>query len=117
MAFKQALDFFPPFGLELKNKMGKPFDKDNEDSNLYQWVDDQDDWIDETKKQLSLIETFSSPGGSMLFDIPPHLRKTGKAQRDHYTCVMIATWFFKHYLMMMESPREENTSFFEPFAI
>jgi hypothetical protein len=109
-AFQRAIShppsYFPP-------------DASGKDISISEFIDMQDDWQNETKKQLSLIEVSSTANGHMQFDLPNHIRKsksTTKPRRDNYTCMLMAYMMIKHYTDMLNL-KEVNSSGFVPFAI
>lgn len=81
-------------------------DADDEQYSLVDFLDDQDDWIDQTKRQLALIEVKSTTLGTLQYDIPSHLKKSQnakRARRDNYTCLLMAYTASKHYFNIRSS--------------
>lgn len=80
----------------------------------------QDDFIEETKKQLALIECKVTPLGTMQFDLPQHMRRSrnpNRARRDNYTCYLMATWGAKVYWDIMFTEAKKVTEIMEPKLI
>ena len=99
-AFDKFKDFSLPYAF-----------KDNSDQiySLYDFIDDQDAWIPETKNQLALIEVKATSGGTMQYDLPQGLRRLKSDKRprkDNYTCLLIAAWAARYYFDMLFCPEE-----------
>jgi len=110
-AFNNAMRHRPD--AQITNKHGKPIDTEEQ-------IYEQDSWIHETQKQLSLIEVKSTALGTMQFDLPSHIKnstKDDRARRDNYTCMLMAYTASKYYFDMLFTEVEEIQSTFEPFAI
>lgn len=80
------------------------------------FIDLQDSLINETKKQIGLIEVRASAGGALQFDLPQHLKRSKSAdrsRRDLYSCSLMATWGAKLYFDMLnfEPPKINNYNF------
>lgn len=93
--YKRAMDFKFPF--EFKNKNDQTYCQTN-------FIDDQDQWITDTKDQTALIEVKTTALGTLTFDLPQSLRRAAdkgegqdRARKDHYTCLLLATWGAKFY--------------------
>lgn len=79
-------------------------DQEGEEYTLVEFLSDQDDWIEQTKRQLALIEVKATGLGTLQYDIPSHLKKSKsekRARRDNYTCLLLAYYASKHYFDMM----------------
>ena len=79
-------------------------DHDGEVYSLDQFIQDQDDWIAQTKRQLALIEVKPTGLGTLQYDIPSHLKKSKnekRARRDNYTCLLMGYYASKHYFDML----------------
>jgi hypothetical protein len=94
--------------------------KDDNDNpySIVDFIDDQDDWVGQTKKQLALIEVKSTALGTLQFDLPAHLKRSNsidKARRDNYTCLLMAYYVSRHYFDIMSSSEETQAFSFSPF--
>lgn len=88
--------------------------------NLTEFIDFQDDWINQVKKQCALIDIKISPQGHQTFDLPSHLKNrksSERARKDSYTTLVLAAWAHKCYYDIMNMNIEEEDSTFEPFFI
>lgn len=112
---KKAMEFeiptlsFKPDSSDSERKLGK-----------LDFIEQQDFWIDETKKQTALIEVKSNPQGSQTFTLPSHLsnsKSKTRARRDHYTCLLLANWGARCYFDLMSKPFNDNNSTFTPMFI
>lgn len=95
-------------------------DKVDFESNILDFIASQDDLIEQTKRQLALIEVRATSNGIMQFDLPQHLRQSkspGRARRDLYSTLVMGSWAAKCYfdLTMMEDVPVD--SYFEPVLI
>lgn len=93
--YRAAVQFQMPF--DFKDHEGQPY-------SLVNFLSDQDDWIEATKRQLALIEVKSTALGTLQYDIPAHLKKSKsekRARRDNYTCLLMAYYASKHYFDML----------------
>ena len=89
--YAAATQFEMPF--QFKDENGEPY-------TIVDFLSDQDDWIDQTKRQLALIEVKATGLGTLQYDIPSHLKKSKsftRARRDNYTCLLMAYYASKHY--------------------
>lgn len=85
--FQKAIDGELPFILKEEAQ--------NNPNALIDYIAEQDDFIEQTKRQVALIEPSISSSGSMQFDLPRHLRNSKKEYRcrkDNYTCLLLACW-------------------------
>ncbi len=94
--------------------------KDNVDfeRGILDYIASQDDLIEQTKRQLALIEVKVTSQGTMQFDLPQHLKQSkspGRARRDLYSTLVMGCWAAKAYfdMTMLEDEPAYNT--FEPF--
>jgi len=111
VAFNRAIEFQLPF--EFKDNFDKPY-------TIGEFLEDQDDWIDETKKELSLIEVTTSSLGSLRFDLPQSLQRNSSVNRprkDLYTCILMANYASKFYFDMLFTPDTPVYSTFTPIII
>jgi len=94
------------------------FNDNGGENNMVDFLDDQDDWIPQTKRQLALIEVKTSELGTLRYDIPSHLKKSksdNRARRDNYTCLLMAYYASKHYFNLMtqeDNIEQESIVFF-----
>lgn len=107
----------------LINNFKFPFPfKDDEDKTyeLVDFIDDQEDWVVQTKRQMALIEVKSIGNGNTLqYNIPSHLRKSTsekRARRDNYTCLLMAYYSSKHYFNIMKGDDRPPLQSFIPVA-
>lgn len=94
--------------------------EDKKDWTILDFIENQDDFIYQTKKQCALVEHASTSRGTQTFDLPQHLKRSSsanKARKDNYSALMLANWALKCYFDMMSSTEGEEQSTFEPFII
>ncbi len=100
-----------------------PFDfKDKNDKKFgkIEFIEDQDNWIKETKAQTALIEIKVNPMGSIQFDLPQNLRRSdspNRARKDCYTTLMMANYGAKFYFDMLFTPDAPQYNTFTPIII
>jgi len=98
---------------QFKDDSDKPYD-------IGTFLEDQEDWISQTKRQMALIEVKSIGNGTTLqYNIPSHLRKSTsekRARRDNYTCLLMAYYSSKHYFNIMRSDDRPALNSFIPIA-
>jgi len=85
-----------------------------------EFIDFQDDWIHQTKKQCSLVEIKTSSQGTQSFDLPSHLKKStrpDRARKDSYTTLLLGAWANKCYYDIMNMQEDNIEETFEPFII
>ena len=107
---------------ELKKVLnGEPpkfIGKANDENAFLEYITEQDDLIDQTKRQVALIEPSVSSNGTMQFNLPAHLRKSKspeRARRDNYTCLLMGCWGAKCYWdMMHKGEQQEEMVWFMP---
>jgi len=81
------------------------------------FIENQDDFIYQTKKQCALVEYTTTSRGMQNFDLPQHLRRgssTTRARKDNYSAFMLANWGVKCYNDIMRQTTETNTFTFTP---
>ena len=86
---------------------------------MIDFVEHQEDMIELTKTECSLIQITTSPQGTQTFDLPPTLkRQTGpeKARKDSYSALVLGNWMIKIYYDMM-SAKQEGIQTFTPMFI
>jgi hypothetical protein len=94
--------------------------EDKKDWTILDFIENQDDFIYQTKKQCALVEHSSTSRGTQTFDLPQHLKRSSsanKARKDNYSALMLANWALKCYNDMMEQPQIIETSTFSPIMI
>jgi len=108
---------------EAANK-GAPIDlmktEDKKDWTLLDFIENQDDFIYQTKKQCALVEHSSTSRGTQSFDLPQHLKRStsaNKARKDNYSALMLANWALKCYFDMMNLPEIAESATFSPILI
>lgn len=102
-------------------KFSNIIDKENqgESAKMIDFVEHQEEVINLTKIECSLIQITTTPQGTQTFDLPPALkRQTGpeKTRKDSYSALVLGNWMIKIYYDMIES-KQENYSTFVPVFI
>lgn len=97
-------------------KFSNIIDKDNQSpaSKMIDFVEHQEDIINLTKTECSLIQITTTPQGTQTFDLPPVLkRQTGpeKTRKDSYSALVLGNWMIKIYYDMIDSKQEFETTF------
>ena len=93
---------------------------DKKDWTILDFIEHQDDFIYQTKKQCTLIEHSSTVRGTQTFDLPQHLKRStssNKARKDNYSALMLANWALKCYNDMMSKPEKIENPTFSPIMI
>jgi hypothetical protein len=110
--FQSVINGFS-FPYPFKDHEGKTYE-------LVDFIDDQEDWVAQTKRQMALIEVKSIGNGSTLqYNIPTHLRKSTnekRARRDNYTCLLMAYYSSKHYFNIMKAEERPPMPTFIPVS-
>jgi len=94
--------------------------EDKKDWTILDFIENQDDYIYQTKKQCALVEHSSTSRGTQSFDLPQHLKRSSsanKARKDNYSALMLANWALKCYNDMMKEPENIETPTFSPIMI
>jgi hypothetical protein len=105
-------------GLNIPLELMKTEDK--KDWTILDFIENQDDFIYQTKKQCVLIEHSATSRGTQSFDLPQHLKRSAsanKARKDNYSAFMLANWAVKCYNDMMSTQVIEETPTFSPIMI
>lgn len=94
-------------------------DLPNSGARLIDFIDHQQNMIDQIKVECALIEVRASPTGGQTFDLPQNLRKDKsptRARKDSYTALFLGNWGAKCYfdIRNAKTQKKEN-SFFKPF--
>ncbi|MEK6880842.1 MAG: hypothetical protein AABY22_14580, partial [Nanoarchaeota archaeon] len=83
-------------------------------------IDNQDDLVNQTKKECALIEIKSTPQGSQSFDLPQHLKREKgafRARKDSYTSLLLGNWAVSKYFELMDYISPQTQSTFDPVFI
>ncbi len=107
----------PIDSLKFSNIIDK--EKQSSAAKMIDFVEHQEDMIELTKVECSLIQITTSPQGTQTFDLPPSLkRQTGpeKARKDSYSALVLGNWMIKIYYDMM-SAKNETVATFTPMFI
>jgi hypothetical protein len=95
-------------------------DQQDYDKNIFDFIANQDDLVEQTKRQLALIECKITPLGTMQFDLPIHLKKSksvDRARRDLYSCILMATWAAKCYWDILFTTEVKQIETFSPIVV
>ena len=87
------------------------------ESNIGEFIENQDTLIYSTKKQCALVEVKSTAKGTQTFDLPQHLKRSTsphRARKDNYTTLMLANWGIKCYNDSQTANTSEINSTFLP---
>lgn len=93
------------------------FSADRQDWTNLDFIENQDDFIYQTKKQCSLVEYTTTSRGMQNFDLPQHLKRGSsatRARKDNYSAFMLANWGVKCYNDIMKQTVENNQFTFTP---
>jgi hypothetical protein len=94
--------------------------EDKKDWTLLDFIENQDDFIYQTKKQCVLVEHSATSRGTQSFDLPQHLKRSvsaNKARKDNYSAFMLANWAIKCYNDIMDAPKIEEINTFSPIIV
>lgn len=94
--------------------------EEKKDWSTLDFIENQDDFIYQTKKQCTLVEHSSTARGTQSFDLPQHLKRSSsanKARKDNYSALLLVNWGLKCYYDMMNAPIEDISSTFMPIMI
>ena len=112
-------DFFQSqFSLNIPLDLMKSEGKD--DWSTLDFIENQDDFIYQTKKQCTLVEHSSTARGTQSFDLPQHLKRSSsanKARKDNYSALLLANWGLKCYYDIMSAKKEDISPTFTPIMI
>jgi hypothetical protein len=87
---------------------------------ILEFIELQDDMIDLTKKECSLIEVKINPQGTRTFDLPSNVKSSkskNRARRDNYTTLMLACWARKFLYDSKQGGNQKKSATFAPFFI
>lgn len=90
---------------------------DKQDWTMLDFIENQDDFIYQTKKQCALVEYTTTSRGMQSFDLPQHLKRGSsntRARKDNYSAFMLANWGVKCYNDFTKLPQENNAFTFTP---
>ena len=94
--------------------------EDKKDWTALDFIENQDDFIYQTKKQCALVVHSSTSRGTQSFDLPQHLKRSNsanKARKDNYSALMLANWALKCYFDLISVEEQKEQATFEPFII
>ena len=94
--------------------------EEKKDWSTLDFIENQDDFIYQTKKQCTLVEHSSTARGTQSFDLPQHLKRSSsanKARKDNYSALLLVNWGLKCYYDIMNAPMEDISSTFMPIMI
>ena len=94
--------------------------EDKKDWTMIDFIENQDDFIYQTKKQCALVEYTSTSRGSQNFDLPQHLKRSSsanKARKDNYSALLLANWAAKCYFDLNKAPEKIENTTFSPIMI
>jgi hypothetical protein len=103
-------------GLEAAINESIPYEFEGKD-NIMDFIDIQDDLINQVKKQANLIDVYISANGNQRFDFPQHLKRSQSSTRprkDNYTALLLLIEGFKAYRDLMTQPVHEKLELFVP---
>ena len=106
------------FGQSIPLELMKTEEK--KDWSTLDFIENQDDFIYQTKKQCTLVEHSSTARGTQSFDLPQHLKRSSssnKARKDNYSALLLGNWGLKCYYDIMTAPKEEISQTFTPIMI
>ena len=75
-----------------------------------QFIEHQDNLLDLTRKECSMIQVKQSSLGTQNWDLPQNMKRTGgpnKVRKDSYSALLLGVWALKMYLDSQEIPAEE----------
>lgn len=105
---------------EIKEGKGLINTKELCNKSIEDFIDFQDEWIYQTKKQCSLIVPTTTANGSITFDLPASMRKLdgkNKPRKDNYTCLLMANWCNRFYYDVTQSKHAVTENRFTPRLI
>jgi hypothetical protein len=94
--------------------------EDKKDWTILDFIENQDDFIYQTKKQCVLVEHSTTSRGTQNFDLPQHLKRSvsaNKARKDNYSAFMLANWAVKCYNDLMSVQTSNEIPTFSPIMI
>ena len=100
-----------------------PFDFRNNKEEILDigdFIELQDELIDETKAEAALIEVKSTVTGILQYDLPQSIRRLksdNRPRKDLYTCLLLGNWAAKIYFDMIFVTLEETMDFMTPIII
>jgi hypothetical protein len=95
-------------------------DVDGEPYNTATFIDAQDDWILQTKRQLGMIQVKSTINGTLQYDLPSNLKNNkskNRARKDNYTTLMLGYYASKHVFDMLFTEISTEPIGFTPILI
>ena len=73
--------------------------------------------MEQTKKELTMIEVSTNSAGHQTFDLPRNVKmNTGptRARRDSYTALLLGSWAMQCYYSLQDEKEEEEYEIFRP---
>jgi hypothetical protein len=95
------------------------YDDNKKPMTTAEFLEEQDDMIDETKAQISLIELKISSNNNFSYDLPASIKAMkgeSRCRRDNYTTTLMACWASKFYFDYMNEDIGKTTTW-TPFFI
>ena len=93
--------------------------EDKKDWTILDFIENQDDFMYQTKKQCTLVEHSSTSRGTQTFDLPSNLkgqRGPDRARKDSYSALLLVNWMMNLYYDMNDLPPPQQY-FFSPMFI
>ena len=98
--------------LKFSNIIDK--EKQSNSAKMIDFVEHQEDMIELTKTECSLIQITTSPQGTQTFDLPPSLKRQSgpeKARKDSYSALVLGNWMIKIYYDIMSAEKKSFETF------
>ena len=93
------------------NEIHPEFVEENGPGSMYEFIQYQDNLVDQVKKECALIEMKSTTLGGLSFDIPQQFKRSKNPQRprkDLYSALLLSNWALKLYLESQVLPPSEE---------
>lgn len=84
------------------------------------FLEEQNQWVDETKAQTALIQVKASALGSLSYDLPQNIKRStseNRPRKDSYTCLLMAVTAATHYFNIMSAEQRQLATTFSPIII
>ncbi len=105
--------------LKNKNIPVRVYDDAGKELTMAEFLDEQDNLIQQTKNQIALIEPKVTSQGTMSFDLPTSIKAIKgekRARRDNYTTTLMACWGAKIYFDYLDEQIGKRSTF-KPFFL
>lgn len=82
--------------------------------NVGEFLEFQDNVIQNTKTQCAMIEMKTTAKGTQSFDLPQHLlrdKSEKRSRKDNYTTLMLGVWAVKVFFDIKNTPQQESGTF------